>query len=80
MVQLLSMNKLLPLQNGSTRGAFTITSNVDVTAGRTYQWKVEKNGTSPQVYLPASEQLNSDIVIVGDTRKVIRIVSNTLSL
>jgi len=27
---------------------------LDVTAGRTYQWKVEKNGTSPQVYLPAS--------------------------
>tara|TARA_B100002019_G_C21235559_1_gene582531 strand:+ start:515 stop:1090 length:576 start_codon:yes stop_codon:yes gene_type:complete len=27
---------------------------LDVTAGRTYQWKVEKNGTTAQVYLPAS--------------------------
>ena len=27
---------------------------LDVTAGRTYQWKVYKDGNSPQVYLPAA--------------------------
>ena len=27
---------------------------LDVTAGRTYQWKLYKDGTSPQIYLPAA--------------------------